>query len=439
MELRNLFSKVNLINFMLLTIPVSYIIGNLVLNLNIIILILISLFFYKGKIFSDKLTNLDKIIIMLFLYIFLNGVYNNFFNLPDNAKENIIFVKSFFYLRFLVLYFVLKFLIKEDIINLEKIFKFYSLVVIFVSIDLIIQYFIGFDIFGFEATSRRLSGPFGDEQIAGSFIQRFFIFPLFTIIFFLSPIKNLVLNLYIFLIISLSAIGILLSGNRMPFLLFSMMLAFFFFFKKEVRNALVLTIILFSFSFLYFLNSNINFKAHYIGVVVEANKISNYLKLKISGKSMLHLKSSYVKEIESGVLTWQENKIFGGGIKSFHYNCRSINPEKWTLYGGVNCNQHPHNYYLEAVASLGILGLLIFLIMIFMIILTSAKEYFSIKKTSRIKNLIYPFLVLFFTEIFPLKTTGSLFTTGNATFLFFIIAFTVGLTEYNSKRDSYEQ
>ena len=69
-----------------------------------------------------------------------------------------------------------------------------------------------------------------------------------------------------------------------------------------------------------------------------------------------------VKEIESGVLTWQENKIFGGGIKSFHYNCRSINPEKWTLYGGVNCNQHPHNYYLEAVASLGILGLLIFYI-----------------------------------------------------------------------------
>ena len=435
----NLLSKVNLINFMLLAIPISYIIGNLVLNLNIIILILFSLFSFKGRIFSEKFSNLDKIIIIFFLYVFFNGVYNNFFNLPDNAKENIIFIKSFFYIRFLVLYFILKFLINENIINLEKIFKFYSLVVIFVSFDLIIQYFIGYDFFGFEATSRRLSGPFGDEQIAGSFIQRFFIFPLFAIIFFLSPKKDWVLNLSIFFIIGLSAVGILLSGNRMPLLLFSMMLVLFFFFTKEVRKALAFTIIIFSLSFLYFLNSNINLKAHYIGVVVEANKISDYLKLKVSGKSMLHLKSSYVKEIESGVLTWQENKIFGGGLKSFHYNCRSIDADKWTLYGGVNCNQHPHNYYLEAAASLGVLGLLIFLTMIFLIILTSTKEYFSIKKASSVRNLIFPFLVLFFTEIFPLKTTGSLFTTGNATFLFFIIAFIVGLTEYNSKKNSYEQ
>ena len=45
------------------------------------------------------------------------------------------------------------------------------------------------------------------------------------------------------------------------------------------------------------------------------------------------------------------------------------------------------------------------------------------------KNLIYPFALLFFAEIFPLKTTGSFFTTGNATFIFFIIAIIVSLSK----------
>ena len=43
-------------------------------------------------------------------------------------------------------------------------------------------------------------------------------------------------------------------------------------------------------------------------------------------------------------------------------------------------------------------------------------------------KLIIPFLFLFFVEIFPIKTTGSFFTTGNATFIFLLMAITVGLS-----------
>ena len=43
-----------------------------------------------------------------------------------------------------------------------------------------IQYYFGSDLFGFKGSGRRLAGPFGNEYIAGSYIQRFFIFmPLF--------------------------------------------------------------------------------------------------------------------------------------------------------------------------------------------------------------------------------------------------------------------
>ena len=45
------------------------------------------------------------------------------------------------------------------------------------------------------------------------------------------------------------------------------------------------------------------------------------------------------------------------------------------------------------------------------------------------KNLIYPFSLLLFAEIFPFKTSGSFFTTGNATFIFLIIAIIVSLSK----------
>ncbi len=432
---QKIFSREYLMNFLLLAIPISYILGNLVLNINIIILIVASLVFYNHKIFSYKLSSIDKIIILFFSYILLNGIINNFFNFPANSNNNFILVKSILFMRFLLLYFSLKYLIRNEIIDLKKIFIFYSIIVLFVCVDIIIQYIFGYDLFGFEATARRFSGPFGDELVSGAFIQRFFIFPLFALILFSKIKKGQFLDFSFFLVIILSAVGIFLSGNRVPLLLFIIMITIFFFFQPKIRKAVMYVVVLFSLTFVIVLNSNINFKKHYSSLIIESGKITNYIKLKVTGKSLLGLKSIYIKEIESGILTWQENKVFGGGIKSFYVHCVNINPNDWTLFGGVNCNQHPHNYYLEAAAALGIVGLIIFLLLIGSIIFSSYKESVSNRDDSAYKKLIFPFLILFIIEIFPFKTTGSLFTTGNATYLFIIIAFVVGLNEYRLKKD----
>ena len=44
-------------------------------------------------------------------------------------------------------------------------------------------------------------------------------------------------------------------------------------------------------------------------------------------------------------------------------------------------------------------------------------------------HVITPFIFLYIAEIFPLKSTGSFWTTGNATYLFLIMAIIVGLTK----------
>ena len=47
-------------------------------------------------------------------------------------------------------------------------------------------------------------------------------------------------------------------------------------------------------------------------------------------------------------------------------------------------------------------------------------------------NKIIPFIFLFLVEIFPLKSTGSFFTTGNSTYLFLIMGILVGLLPKNN-------
>ena len=49
---------------------------------------------------------------------------------------------------------------------------------------------------------------------------------------------------------------------------------------------------------------------------------------------------------------------------------------------------------------------------------------------SRLNNsqIITPFMFLAMIEIFPIKSTGSFFTTGNATYIFLVIAFSIALS-----------
>ena len=88
---------------------------------------------------------------------------------------------------------------------------------------------------------------------------------------------------------------------------------------------------------------------------------------------------------------------------------------------------HPHNYYLEILTETGLVGFII-CISIFLIVLYISlfKKYF-LKSTLQENNIIIPFIFLFLVEIFPLKSTGSFFTTGNTTYLFMIMAVLIGI------------
>ena len=66
--------------------------------------------------------------------------------------------------------------------------------------------------------------------------------------------------------------------------------------------------------------------------------------------------------------------------------------------------------------------------------------FFTIFKKILTKNLInkqkiiIPFFCLILIELFPLRTTGSFFTTGNATYFFLILSITISLVYFRKDK-----
>ena len=88
-----------------------------------------------------------------------------------------------------------------------------------------------------------------------------------------------------------------------------------------------------------------------------------------------------------------------------------------------------HNYYLEILSESGLVG---FAVITTFFLIVFYKTFFKIyltKKSWLKNNEIIPFIFLFIVEIFPIKSTGSFFTTGNATFLFLIIGILIALMQ----------
>ena len=91
-----------------------------------------------------------------------------------------------------------------------------------------------------------------------------------------------------------------------------------------------------------------------------------------------------------------------------------------------SCNTHPHNSHIEILVSTGIIGYLLLLILFLKFTYSLfIKNYYSYKKNDQL--LLNLFFTLFFIEVFPFRTTGSFFSTANATYFFIIISIVISL------------
>ena len=420
------FNKINLINILISLIPLSLILGNLATNINIVLISLLGLLIYKKEIFklSYKL-HTSCLIYIFFIYLIVITFINNYSFLEENHLYKSHIFKSIFYLRFLFFFLIINKLIENEKFDIKTFFISCSIFSFIISVDIIIQFFLKKNILGFAIINGRPSSFFGEENIAGGFLQKFTL----VSIFYLALIKKNKINKnnYILLLSSLFLFPIIFTGNRMSMLIYIMSILLFFILEKKFKKILIsfsfaFTIIFLLIQFPLSERLSNDLKSFYkdsINIIKEAPELFLYNKK----NSIENWGSGYLTHFNTGVQIWKQKKLFGHGLKSFRLNCSYENNQ--------TCNTHPHNYFIEILVDQGVLGILIIFTLIISGTVKFLKYYYSTEKIND-RLIASVFFILIFFEFFPLRSSGSFFTTNNSAFIFLILPIFLNLEKLKS-------
>ena len=423
-----------ILNILFCLIPLSYIIGNFAINFNVFLLIIFSLIFHNKNIFKTKLLLIDKIILLFFVFALFSGIINTLESLSGN-HDNSILIKSILFFRYLLLYFILRYLIEKNIIFFKWFFISSLICTLFVSLDIFYQFTFSIDIFGIEPLHpSKLSGPFGDELIAGGYIHKFSLFSIFVLPFF--KFKKTYLSIILSALFLIYMTAIILSGNRMPLVLFFLSIFLILLFENKTRKYIPISLILVTSILFTIYKSNSTVKISFDSFIDNSSDMINVFVVENFTKSSKIPEKRipiYYQEMKTFYGTWMMNKYIGGGMKSFRHNC----PKRKIISHNerTTCNTHPHNYYLEILTDVGLIGFIITCLIFILTIYNSIIKNYFLKPRKPLNIISVPFVFIFISEIFPIRTSGSYFTTSTATFIFILIAVIATLTKQKANNN----
>ena len=77
----------------------------------------------------------------------------------------------------------------------------------------------------------------------------------------------------------------------------------------------------------------------------------------------------------------------------------------------------------------GLVGFMLIFTAFFIIFYKIFYQNYLLQRKIELNDVIFPFMILFFIEIFPIRSSGSFFTTNNATYLFLLLGFMISLVD----------
>lgn len=465
------YSK-TILNFLIFIFPITFIIGNAAINLFILLISVVGIFLYKIEVFKPKKNFYLISIVCFFLFVIISTLID----VLQNSNNTNLF-RSVLYLRYLVFLLVLNCMVEKNDFNF-KIFSLSCLIfagivsfsVLFDGIAQIIS-LINIERSGHVPFPQIHSSSFlfGGELISGGYIQRFACIGIFFIPFFMKEKKNTFL-IYMSCAIAIFSASIILSGNRMPFLLFIIFLFLGVILAKGIRKAflsgLFLSLLVFLSILTFQRDHYLNWNSFYTNVVRsiipgskyfildEVNKDYSDLKEEMSkNKKVDQLKNerfdySYWKEKNykgiriipfgtghrviwtTAIETWLEKPFIGSGIKSFRETCK-----KRIVLPNRTCESHTHNYYLEVLNDTGAFGAIFIFLSLYILLIKKFIEYYSKNKKNIFGDFI--FYALFFSiilEFFPIRSSGNFFSTYNSAFIFLIVGLFLNFKNFSKSK-----
>ncbi len=397
--MKNIKSFLNDYSYLIIgLLPLIILFRSASLNLYIFFICIMFIFFFSEKRIFKNYNNYIwiYIFIIFWIYIVVNSYLteNNFRSLQSAISQ----------IRFLILALAIGFFFQFNVKALNKLILTIGLIIFFVSIDTIYQYFFGHDIFGIEPSydtnPYRLSGPFGKELIVGGYIS-FLSAPVISYCFLnLNKSFNLK-NFYFIIFILTTFFAVLLSGERMSLLFYCCNIFFLLFFIDKKKIILISSLLIITLFSMYTLNQNV--KSRINNFIFDLKNFEN---------------SNHARLFSSAYNIWKDSKISGVGLKNYRIICDESKIDKLTDKQTL-CSTHPHNIYLEFLSETGLIGLILFSIFIINFLIFIKKHF---KKLDNIRKSIFIgslSVVLFY--IWPVKSNGSFFSTFSATLFWFNI------------------
>lgn len=423
---KKIISKLNFLKFLFYIFPIIMMTSSGYLTVYFSIFVIFSLYYFFSNKIKINIKFLDYLVIFFFLILIISSLKN------INEIGSFIFLKSLLNLRFAILFIIIRNIINYKIINIHYIFIISLVCSTVLSFDIFLQHLVGFDIFGNPPFAGRYNGFFEHEAIAGSYLQKIFLFSLLSI--FLSKIHKKAKFFSTIIFINILGAGILLSLDRMPYLIFVFSIVILFIILKKHRFKLFASFILVLFFFqIFYKNYNV-VKERYERIMgqIDIPGISqiflyNNKKILTTGKNINNdvltdkITSDYLRIYIAAYNVFLEKPYIGSGLKSFLFECSKINKFKEK---NLRCSTHPHNIYLEILVSQGFIGISVFFIFIIILIIKSYVNFISSKINNKDKLIRILFFLILILELFPFRSYGSIFTTVNGSLFWFMLAIT---------------
>lgn len=412
------FKKIScqkILDYCILVLPVVFLSGTFFVNfISVLFSILFLLLTLKKKNFTWFKLSFVKIFFLFWIYLILNSFFATDFTASFQA--------SFGLIRFFLFALAIGFYAFKEI-EFNKVIKFWFIIVIIFSLDIYFQFFFTVNIFGFEQhIEGRLSGVLGKELVAGSFLAQISA-PILALIYFAIFFTKLEKLKKLFLIISLIFIFVatLITGERMNFIFITslaiILLLVILFYKNELKKIFSLFLVIFLI-FIATFNISKTVETRYIDFL---SVVTNFAD------------SSWGKLYNSAYRLWEKKPLTGYGFKNFRVNCDieliDINPNSPHQL----CSTHPHNLYLELLSETGLIGLFLFLLF-FLNFFQKIFARIKFKLNDMNTLVIISCSVSIFLILWPIKTSGSFYTSWNGLFLWLLLGIVLNRKNLQTKK-----
>ena len=410
--------------FLFSFLPISLILGNSVINSNILI---IDLFFlltcYRQKQWSWIRNKYFYFFISIWTYLVINSIISDNYavSLFDTIRKEIVYpesdsiIRSVGFIRFIIFLFAVQYFFFKSKKIFDQIFLYWTIIIFVVLIDIVFEHIFGFNLLGFESpSSKRIVSFFKDELVVGGFMLGF-SFLISGFLFKLTK-KDTIKKILPSIFFCLSIICIYLSGERSNFIkalitVSAILLligdAYFYIKKKYIFLFIVIGLALVTL----------------ISEDIYVKQIESYKKIIRSAENTHSLdaffstsnyyeKLGHLRHFAHYEVAWQIFKdypISGVGNLKFRYICHN---EEYSndkiIYTNERCSTHPHQVHFEILSEQGIIGYLIIIFTIFNILFNSFKIYRKTGDPIHLSSIL--FVLTFF---IPLLPSGGFFSTFN--------------------------